>query len=218
MRTDIREKFAAIAALPDNKIQLDEAALLIAAEADPDVDVNRYLKKLDEIAERFERSVVAKRSVGVSISSLADFLHNDEAFTGNVKNYYSPDNSYLNRVLDTRCGVPISLALIHISVGRRLQLPVSGVNFPGHFLVRYGQDKRLIVDPFSGRILSEPDCATLLKQIAGPRAIVEPHYLDAADNKSVLLRILDNLKQIFWRNRAWDESQACLERQLLLRP
>lgn len=107
---------------------------------------------------------------------------------------------------------------MHIAIGQRLGLPVSGINFPGHFLVKYGEDKHLIIDPFSGRFLSEPDCATLLKQIAGPRAVIQPHYFDTADNKSILLRVLDNLKQIFWRQRAWENSKACIESQLLLRP
>lgn len=217
-KSDIRERFAIVAAQPDSEIRLDEAALLIAAELDDGFDVARYMRRLDKLAERFESAYDDTTSLGISVSSLNDFIHKEEGFTGNVKNYYAPENSYLNRVIDTRCGIPITLALIHIGIGRRLGLPVSGINFPGHFLVRYGSEKHMIVDPFSGRFLSEPDCATLLKQIAGPRAIVQPHYFDAADNKSVLVRMLDNLKQIFWRNRSWDESKSCIERQLLLHP
>lgn len=214
----IRERFAALASLPDEEIKLDEAALLIAAESDEDVDIEHYLQDLDAIAARFESKMDATSSLGVSVSSLNDFIHKEEGFSGNVKNYYGPENSYLNRVLDTRYGIPITLALIHISIGRRLDLPVFGINFPGHFLVKYGAEKHLIVDPFTGRFLSEPDCATLLKQIAGSRARIQPHYLDAADNKAILLRILDNLKQIYWREKSWDESEKCIERQLLLRP
>lgn len=217
-KAEIRERFAAIASLPDDDIQLDEAALLVAAETDGGFDVASYLTRLDRLAEHFESVYDATTSLGVSISSLNDFIHKEEGFSGNVKNYYAPENSYLNRVIDTRYGIPITLALVHIAIGSRLDLPVSGINFPGHFLVKYGSDKHLIVDPFTGRFLSEPDCATLLKQIAGSRAVIKPHYLDSADNKSILLRMLDNLKQIFWRNKDWEESKCCIERQLLLRP
>ncbi|HKI75272.1 MAG TPA: transglutaminase-like domain-containing protein [Pseudomonadales bacterium] len=217
-KAEIRERFATIATLPDGEIRLDEAALLIAAELDDGFDVARYVTRLDNLASRFETAYDDSTPLGISISSLTDFIHKEEGFTGNVKNYYAPENSYLNRVIDTRHGIPITLALIHIAVGRRLELPVNGINFPGHFLVRYGTDKHLIVDPFTGRFLSEPDCATLLKQIAGPRAVVQPHYFEPSDNKAVLLRILDNLKKIFWQNRNWEHSMSCIERQLLLRP
>ncbi|MCB1692759.1 MAG: transglutaminase family protein [Pseudomonadales bacterium] len=217
-KIEARTRFTEFAQLPDDDVKLDEAALLIAAENDADVDIDNYLGKLDAIAERFEQAFSRPNALGVSVSSLAAFIHQHEGFSGNVSNYYAPENSYLNRVLDTHYGIPISLALVHICIGMRLNIPVSGINFPGHFLVKYGREKALIVDPFSGRVLSEPDCANLLRQIAGARAVVQPHYFDAADNKSILLRMLDNLKQIFWRNRDWDESQRCIERQLLLRP
>ena len=217
-KAEIRERFAAMAALPDSDIRLDEAALLVAAEFDESFHIEGYLKRLDHLARRFETSYDDTISLGISVSSLNDFIHREEGFSGNVSSYYAPENSFLNRVIDTRYGIPITLALVHIAIGQRLGLPVSGINFPGHFLVKYGTDKHLIVDPFTGRFLSEPDCATLLKQIAGSRAVIQPHYFDNADNKSILLRILDNLKKIFWRERAWDQSKNCIEDQLLLRP
>lgn len=217
-KAEIRERFASVVALADKDIRLDEAALLIAAKFDVDFNIARYLKRLDKLAKRFETAYDDSISLGISVSSLNDFIHREGGFSGNVSSYYAPENSYLNRVIDTRCGIPITLALVHIAIGQRLGLPVSGINFPGHFLVKYGEDKHLIIDPFSGRFLSEPDCATLLKQIAGPRAVIQPHYFDTADNKSILLRVLDNLKQIFWRQRAWENSKACIESQLLLRP
>ena len=217
-KAENQDRFAAIAALDDGDIRLDEAALLVAAEFDDTFSIRAYLRRLDELARRFETVYDDTTTFGISISSLNDFIHREEGFSGNVTNYYSPENSYLNRVIDTRYGIPITLALIHIAVGQRLDLPVSGINFPGHFLVKYGTAKHLIVDPFTGRFLSEPDCATLLKQIAGPRAVVKPQYFDTADNKSILIRMLDNLKNIFWRQREWEQSKTCIERQLLLRP
>ncbi len=218
MREDIRRQFEEVAARADDDVRLDEAALLIAAETDEPFDPEDSLQALDALAERFERVFDSTTTLGVSVSSLVDFLHREEGFTGNVKNYYAPENSYLNRVISSRYGIPITLALVHLAVGQRLDLPVSGINFPGHFLVRYGEDKPLYVDPFSGRFLSETDCATLLRQIAGRRARMEPHHLQPAPNKVILVRVLDNLKQLFWRNKAWEESELCIERQLLLLP
>jgi regulator of sirC expression with transglutaminase-like and TPR domain len=92
------------------------------------------------------------------------------------------------------------------------------VNFPGHFLVKYGNDNRLMIDPFSGRMLSETDCGTLLKQIAGTKATLRSDYFNIATNKDILIRMLDNLKQIFWRNKDWQEARQCIERQQLLKP
>ena len=218
MKQDIRTKFADIAALPDSQIKLDEAALLIAAETEDNIEVSLYLQALDQLAHRFEHKFEGDTHLGVSINSLIDFIHIEEGFSGNVKNFYDPLNSYLNRVIDTRVGIPISLALVHIALGSRLNISVKGINFPGHFLVRYGSDRHVIVDPFSGRILSKPDCSNLLRQIAGKKATLQDNYFEIASNKDVLIRILDNLKQIFWRQKSWDESKSCIDRQLLLLP
>ena len=205
-------------ALPDEQIKLDEAALLIAAETEGNIEIDLYLQALDQLAHQFQSKFVANSGLGISVNSLIDFIHVEEKFSGNIKNFYDPANSYLNRVIDTRIGIPITLALVHIALGSRLDIPVRGINFPGHFLVRYGSDRHVIVDPFSGRILSKPDCSNLLGQIAGKKAILQDEYFEVASNRDVLNRILDNLKQIFWRQKSWDESKACIDRQLLLLP
>ncbi len=213
-----RTRFAEIAALPDQEIPLDEAALLIAAEAAQDVDTAHYLSELDKLADAFRTDHRFKANFGIPVPALLHYIHQELAFNGNVNDYYDPANSYLNRVIDHRTGIPISLALIHISIGHRLDIPVAGISFPGHFLVRYGGENGAIVDPFSGRELSRADCQTLLRQIAGPRSTLREEYFNAASSRDVLIRMLDNLKQIFWRERAWDQSKACIDRQLLLFP
>jgi len=218
MDKQTRTRFAALAALPDDEIRLDEAALLIAAETEDNIDTSLYLKALDLLAKKFKKNSDARSDLGISVNSLIDFIHVEEGFSGNIKNYYDPCNSYLNRVIDSRHGIPITLALVHIALGSRLGISVKGINFPGHFLIRYGSEKQVIVDPFSGRILSKPDCSNLLRQIAGPKATLQDDYFETASNKDVLIRILDNLKQIFWRKKSWDESKACIDRQLLLLP
>lgn len=235
MNTSVhREKFAFVASLPDADIDLIDAALLIAAENDNIGNTDRYRNLIRKLAARYEERHepghqpnrgpdqapncelnMAPKSLA---SSLTDFIHQQEGFGGNIKNYHAPENSYLNRVLETRQGIPITLALIHIGIGRELDLQVGGINFPGHFLVRYGHDKPLIVDPFSGRVLSETDCVNLLKQISGGKLKLTDYHFEFAPNKVILMRILDNLKQIFWRNQSWHEAGSCIERQLLITP
>ncbi len=218
-KTENRIRFESIAVLADDKINLDEAALVIAAEFQMDIDIEISLQTLSTLARDFETSFNPTAGLGVSVAGLIDFIHSNKGFCGNVKDYFNPQNSFLNRVLETRSGIPISLALVHISLGQRLGIPVNGINFPNHFLVRYGdKPDQFIVDPLTGRILSEADCATLLKQTAGPKAFIRPHYFDIADNKDILVRILDNLKTIFWRKKSWNDSKACIENQILLRP
>ncbi len=218
MSGEARARFTEISRLADDDVPLDEAALLIAAESHENLDIAHYLGLLDGLAGRFEQSHTGTTSLGVSVNGLMDFIHVEEGFSGNVKNYYDAENNHLSRVLDTRHGIPITLALIHMALGTRLGIDVRGISFPGHFLVRYGADQHVIVDPFAGRILSRPDCATLLKQLAGARAVLRDEYFTAAGNKDILIRILDNLKQIYWRSKKWDESKDCIDRQLLLLP
>lgn len=218
MDEGIRQRFADLAAMADEEIRLDEAALLIAAEAEEGISVEHYLDELDQLAINFRQDSRYKTQFGIPVSGLINYIHEDAGFSGNVTDYYDPANSYLNRVIDVRQGIPISLALIHISIGMRLDISVSGISFPGHFLVRYGGANGAIVDPFSGRELSRADCQNLLRQIAGPRATLKDDYFNPASNRDILIRMLDNLKQIFWRRKSWDESKACIDRQLLLLP
>ena len=219
MTSDIRQKFAELSTLPDSQINIDEAALLIAAEDEDQIDVHsavkHYLAELDHYADSFNSF---RKGNEAPVTSLVNYIHGELSFSGNISDYYDPANSYLNRVIENRRGIPISLALIHLTIGSRLDLPVCGISFPGHFLVKYKTSEEIIVDPFSGRKLSPADCQTLLRQIAGPKANLKKEYFDEAGPRHILIRMLDNLKQIFWREKRWDKSKACLDRQLLLLP
>ncbi|MFT5209830.1 MAG: regulator of sirC expression with transglutaminase-like and TPR domain [Flavobacterium sp.] len=214
----IRDKFAVLSKLDDHDIKLDEAALLISAESEPGLDIPFFLQHLDAMAIKFETLINETSELGVSVTGLTQFIHQGEGFSGNTEDYYDPRNSFLNKVLENKRGIPITLALIHICLGKRLGIQVDGMNFPGRFLVKYGNSLSTIVDPFSGRVLSPADCNTLLKQIAGPKALVKEHYFDTASNKDILVRMLDNLKQIYWQAKSWQESLSCIERQILLKP
>jgi len=173
---------------------------------------------MNELAITFADSLGKRPASRVSVSNIVDFIHKTEGFGGSSNDYYNEENSFLNRVIETRVGIPITLALIHIALGTRLGITVKGINFPGHFLVRYGDENHAIVDPFSGRTLSLGDCNKLIKQVSGAKLSLEQAHIEPASNKRILLRILDNLKNIYWKKKDWQQSQSCVERQMLLAP
>ncbi|MDO8461638.1 MAG: tetratricopeptide repeat protein [Deltaproteobacteria bacterium] len=195
----IPQHFSEIIHLPEERIDLSQAALLVAKEQYPDLDIPHYLAKLDELGERALTRVgrvVGPRQI---VEGLSHYLFHEEGFHGNVEDYYSPTNSFLNDVLDHRAGIPITLSLITIEIGRRAGLPFYGVGFPGHFMVKYSQDnEEVILDPFhKGQIISENECAERLKRTFGSRLPFHKKLLRASTKKEILTRMLTNLKMIY---------------------
>jgi regulator of sirC expression with transglutaminase-like and TPR domain len=140
------------------------------------------------------------------IAVLNEILFGEEGFRGNAANYYDPRNSYLNDVLERRLGIPITLSLVYVEVGRRAGLPLSGVGFPAHFLVAYEveaeaeAEARLMVDPFNcGRLLSQANCEQLLQQTFGSAVRFEARHLEALPPRQILVRMLGNLKLAYER-------------------
>jgi regulator of sirC expression with transglutaminase-like and TPR domain len=213
-----RERFAAAVAAPDEAIDVAEAALLIAAEAYPDLDVARYLRVLDDLAAQAQASVGHTGPAPERVRRLVSFLVVDCRFFGNQKDYYDRRNSYLNEVLDRRLGLPITLALVYTEVARRLGLTLLGVGFPGHFLAKHPGSPELIVEPFFGQILSLADCQQRLRAVLGAEARLDSSHLRAATPKEILVRILRNLKQIALQAREFESALACSERILLVEP
>ena len=161
------------------------------------------------------------------IETLNTYLFLEKGFAGNKDRYDDLRNSFLNEVLDRRTGIPITLALVYIEVARRAGLPVDGVNFPGHFLLRMRRladstgeaDTDLIVDPFrGGAILSETDCRHLLREHAGDQAIFDPRLLIRATKQQILIRMLVNLKRVYLRMRSFPQSRAITALLLALDP
>jgi regulator of sirC expression with transglutaminase-like and TPR domain len=219
MTQSARERFAVLAAAPEERIDLIEAALLIAAEADPHLDpqaCHSHLQALAHLAtERLKLALTAEERA----AALIRFLHEEQGFSGNHADYYHPGNSFLPWVLERRRGIPITLALLYLEVGRRLGLRLEGINFPGHFLVKYVEGEvEILIDPFAGRILDTDDCLALLRASAGPAAVLEPALLRPAAPKVFLRRMLTNLKQIYLRQERFELALSCCERILLLLP
>jgi regulator of sirC expression with transglutaminase-like and TPR domain len=214
----VRERFAAAVAAPDAAIDLAEAALLIAAEAYPGLDVAHYLHALDELAAAAQPALRDAGADGARVRRLVEFLAVERGFRGNQEDYYDRRNSFLNEVLERRTGIPITLALVYTEVARRLGLTLVGVGFPGHFLAKHPGPPELIIDPFFGQILTPADCQQRLRAVLGEDAQLDPAHLRVATAKEILVRMLRNLKQVALQTREYEPALACSERILLVEP
>jgi len=215
-----RERFAALAALPDAEIDVALGALLIAAEARPGVDVAKYRATLASLAERAAPQVEAEHGASARARALAHFLYDEVGLRGNRADYYDPRNSWLPDVLDRGLGIPITLAIVYVDVARRLGLRAAGVGFPGHFLasVALEDGSQVMVDAFTGETLDLFACQSLLESASGAGARLEPAMLAPAPPREILARVLRNLKQIHTARDEIDAALACSERILLLFP
>lgn len=215
-----RARFAAMVAAPEAELDLAAAALLIAAEEYPQLGTGPYLRRLDLLAERTRDRLADESAPLVVLQELSRVLFVEEGFRGNTEAYYDPRNSFLNDVLDRRAGIPITLSVVYLEVGWRLGLPLAGVNFPGHFLVRYtGEAMTLLVDPFqNGEIRFADQAQDLLDRVYGGTVELRSEFLRPAGKRDILVRILANLKSIYLNTRDDARALAAVERILLVRP
>jgi regulator of sirC expression with transglutaminase-like and TPR domain len=212
--------FARLVSRPEPAIDLAEAALLIAKEEYPDLEVAAYLSCLDAMAAELRARVGCIEDAHRVIASLGDYLFREQGFRGNTADYFDPRNSFLNDVLDRRLGIPITLSAIYMEVGRRLGIRLHGVGMPGHFLVKYvGPDEEIVIDVFGGGIIVSPaDCQHILDRISGGKLRFEPHFLSAIGTRQILARMLNNLKGIYFNGQAYAKALGVVERLLILDP
>ncbi|MDE3120093.1 MAG: transglutaminase family protein, partial [Nitrospirota bacterium] len=143
----LEDELRALACAADDGVDLEAGAFLIARYAYPNLDVATYRAQLDALAAEVRERMGLRVSGEEAVKTLGRYLFGEQAFRGNTRNYYETDNSYLNRVLDRRTGIPISLSVVYLLIGRRLNLPLVGVGMPGHFLVKYESDRyKVFVD------------------------------------------------------------------------
>jgi regulator of sirC expression with transglutaminase-like and TPR domain len=218
-RDRLRKRFKEIVSQQDDQINFAEAALLIAAEEYPRLDIGLYLEKLDRFGDMVrERALQSHSSLDV-LSAINATLFGELGFRGNVENYYDPRNSFLNQVIDRRTGIPITLTIIYMEVARRVGLHVEGVGMPGHFLAKLATENGdVFIDAFNGgRLFGEVGCTELLAGMSGGKAILQPEHLAAVTKKQMLARMLTNLLGIY---AAGDHSRAlaAIERILLINP
>ena len=204
---DALPRFAQLVQGPEDRLarSLDEAALLVAACAKPGLDVDGYRRRLDELAAGCPDR---------TLEGLTHHLFVREGFAGNRDDYYDPRNSYLDEVIDRRLGIPITLAVVLMEVGRRLGIELRGVGMPGHFLVRAEGEPPVLLDPFEqGRVVSRLECEARFAAVQGPDAPFQDSFLEPIGPRALLTRMLANLRQI----HAVSSDGRSLERVLRLR-
>jgi len=222
------EAFAELVRRDDAKIDLARCCLLIAEDAYPGLDVEHYLAELERLALRLRTDLPQTAGAEERVMALNQFLFDELGYRGNVDEYYDPRNSYLNEVMERKTGIPITLAILYMELGRRIGLPLEGVSFPGHFLVRLRlRGGMLVLDPFGGGVpQSENELYERLKRVipessTGGVPVGElplDQFLEPASHRQILARVLRNLKGIY---RDTDKPERLLEvlnRILVLNP
>jgi len=201
-------------------VDLARAALAVAREEYPDLDESRYLRMLDALAEGARRGVPAGASIERQIGRLNAYLFHEVGFAGNQSDYYDPRNSFLNEVLERRTGIPLSLSIVYIEVGRRCGLRVDGVGFPGHFLCKVQLDGgELVVDPFHrGQLLGLDDIKRRLASTVGDKVRFDPRVLRAAQPREILVRMLQNLRAVYAEKKDTHRALSAVDRLLLVMP
>lgn len=221
MAREARRQFAHTAALPEAAIDLSHAALLIAAEDEPRrCDVAQGRAMLYEMGMEARARVEQQR--GEPVKALNDFVFGELGFMGNQEDYYDARNSLLHHVLERRTGIPITLSLVYMDIGRRAGLHVEGVGLPGHFIVRVREDEHTsratLVDPFHATTLDEEDCQQRLDEVYGGQVPLTDEHLRAATEREILVRLLRNLKSIYTQTHLYRQALNVVERILLLAP
>lgn len=201
------------------ELDLAEGALLIAQTEYPDLDIGRYLARLDRMAEEAQAGFGGP-DLSAALRRLNVYLFEEQGFRGNTEDYYDPRNSFLNDVLERRTGIPITLSVVYMEVGRRLGLTIKGVGLPGHFVVQYQQDAEpFFIDPFNrGAVLDASDCEALVARATGRAIELQPEHFRPVGKRQILARMLLNLKGIWLGREEWGRALAVIERLLAIEP
>jgi regulator of sirC expression with transglutaminase-like and TPR domain len=192
----LEEELADLIGQHGHEIDLEAGTFLLARYAYPSLDVTVYERQLNDMARELRGQIGSRVSGEETVKALNRYLFTEQGFKGNTKNYYELDNSYLNRVIDRRTGIPISLSAVYLLIGKRLGLPVHGIGMPGHFLVKYESEKyKIFIDCFNGgALLTEKNCARFLTE-AGYG--FEERYLQKSSTRAILTRMIKNLLAIY---------------------
>ena len=225
-------KFSELVSRQDDRIELARVCLQIAEDAYPGLDVDGYVGEIERFAKRLRTRFAPAAAAEDRVIALNEFLFDELGFGGNSDDYYDPRNSYLNEVIDRRTGIPITLAVLYLEMGRRIGLPFEGVSFPGHFLVRLPlRGGTLVLDPFSGGVpQSVAELRERLTRVI-PRivGVAEPggipvaelpleQFLEPASNRQIVARLLRNLKGIYREKDQPERLLEVLNRMIIVAP
>jgi regulator of sirC expression with transglutaminase-like and TPR domain len=219
-RSEVRRLFAEMMSREEEEIELAKAALLFAKVEYPDLDIDQYLRKMDLTAEKIKRRIRDNTDPKFLIREINKYIFEEEGFRGNEHDYYDPRNSFLNDVLDRKTGIPITLSVLYMEIGNRIGLPILGVGFPGHFVVKYsGVESEILIDAFNkGRILLEKDCQEMLNRVYGGGIKLQSDFLRTATKKQILDRMLHNLKGIYLNSKDYFKALSFVDMILLIAP
>lgn len=220
--TSVLDYFATLVA-EDNSFPLTETALSLAQDAYPDLDLQSTLAELDELALRLKRRLPDDAGFTERIGALNRFFFRELGFAGNLNDYYDPDNSYLNVVLKRRRGIPISLAVLYMELGEQIGVPVKGVSFPGHFLLRVTlPEGDVMLDPTTGQSLTEAQMVDMLEpylsHVTDSLGSALRMLLQPATSREIIARMLRNLKSIYLQTERWQRLLAVQQRLVILLP
>jgi regulator of sirC expression with transglutaminase-like and TPR domain len=217
-----RQAFIESVARPDAEINLAKAALSIAQEEYPELEVPHYLQLLDQMAAVVQGELPPERYPLRIIQTVNRYLYDQMGFVGNGQDYYDPRNSFLNQVLERRTGIPITLSLVYLEIARRIGFPMVGIGMPGHFLICPDvPEMEVLVDPFyEGQILFLEDCRDRLTQIYGRPLTLQdlPPLLPRIGPRRFLARMLTNLKSIYLNQNDVGRALAVVDRLVILLP
>lgn len=218
------EYFAALVQ-SDDGLPLLEAAASLAHDEYPSLDLQQVLSEVDRLAARLRRQVKSQAPAMERLHVLGKFFFGELGFAGNINDYHNPDNSFVHEVLQSRRGIPISLAVLWLELARGLGLNAEGVNFPGHFLVQAQMENgRVVIDPFSGRSLTQGELRAHLEDLAP--ALLAPFgtdvplmlFLESAAPRQILTRMLRNLQHIHRTHEDWERVVNVQDRLIVLLP
>jgi regulator of sirC expression with transglutaminase-like and TPR domain len=210
----------------DAQFPLLEAAISLAQDEYPQLDVQQVLGEVDQLLARLKRRIAPDAPAMHRLRMLNQYFYRDLNFGGNVNDYYDPDNSYLSMVLHSRRGIPISLAVLWLELAQGLGLAARGIGFPGHFLMKvnlpHGQ---VVIDPFTGQSLSREELSARLEPFhrsrglpGGSEDVPLVHYLQVTPPREIIARMLRNLKEIHKNQSDWQRLVAVQDRLLILLP
>jgi regulator of sirC expression with transglutaminase-like and TPR domain len=209
----------------DADFALFEAAVSLAQDEYPDLDIQSVLDEVDQLLSRIRRRLPLDAGPLQKLRVLNQFFFRDLGFGGNINDYYDPDNSHINALLRTRRGIPISLAVLWMELAQALGLSVRGVGFPGHFMVKVNLPMgQAVIDPMTGQSLSREELSERLDPFRRRNGLEDEFevplglYLQTAPSRDIIARMLRNLKEIYRTQEDWDRMLAVQERLVVLLP
>ncbi len=213
-----RQRFREIAELPEQRIDLVEASLVIALEDRPGLEIGHYLDEVGAWSGSVRDRLEGSRDVERIVDSINRMLFDEEGFHGEDEDYYDPRSALLNELLDTHAGTPITLSILYLEMTRRVGFEATGVSLPGRFLVKFsGEFGQIVVDPYDGgRILTTMELQKMLDGVYGGGVRLREHHLRSLSRKEIVARELAHLKSAYLAQHDLPRAAASADRLLIL--